>query len=193
MNKRNYLILAVLGLGLAIQLPMAKASQESDLLLDSEVSENAEKVCFCHNVNHEPHTICTADEALIQAHMDHVNGEVPGVEDELGECPEEEPSEETPLPTEDPLDPEDPQNPEDPEAPGDEGSEDVDGEDIPGKVDEFGDGAEIVDDYGAVNAGQPYFEGSGCTLNGPAAGGSQLIPWALLTLMFLSPLRKIRK
>ncbi len=50
-----------------------------------------EKVCFCHNINHNPVTICTAKPALIQAHLDHVNGEVPGVLDSLEECEEEAP------------------------------------------------------------------------------------------------------
>ncbi len=52
-----------------------------------EESHGQEKVCFCHNINHNPHTICTAKPALIHAHMRHVDGEVPGVQDSLGVCP----------------------------------------------------------------------------------------------------------
>jgi hypothetical protein len=41
-----------------------------------------QKVCFCHNVLHNPVTICTADQGLIQGHLGHVrNGE-----DTLGAC-----------------------------------------------------------------------------------------------------------
>ncbi|MCC6274012.1 MAG: DUF4114 domain-containing protein [Deltaproteobacteria bacterium] len=80
-----------------------------------EEGPGAKKVCFCHNVNHNPHTICTADEALINAHMAHVNGENPGVQDALGECEEEE----VHAPSEEPCDEEETPG-EDTEQPGDE-------------------------------------------------------------------------
>src|SRR5262245_19112543 len=41
-----------------------------------------ETVCFCHNVNHDPHTICTNDQGHIKGHTKHVNNG----EDTLGEC-----------------------------------------------------------------------------------------------------------
>ncbi|HSA60553.1 MAG TPA: hypothetical protein VLJ37_12810, partial [bacterium] len=39
-------------------------------------------VCYCHNVNHHPVTICTADRAFQMGHQNHVNNGV----DTLGEC-----------------------------------------------------------------------------------------------------------
>lgn len=40
------------------------------------------QICFCHNVNHNPHTICTSNQAVINGHTSHVrNGE-----DTLGIC-----------------------------------------------------------------------------------------------------------
>ena len=39
-------------------------------------------VCYCHNVNHHPHTVCTADRAFQQGHQNHVNNGI----DALGEC-----------------------------------------------------------------------------------------------------------
>lgn len=32
-----------------------------------------EQVCFCHNVNHNPHTICTSNQGQINGHTTHVN------------------------------------------------------------------------------------------------------------------------
>lgn len=53
------------------------------------------KVCFCHNVNHNPHTICTADIAKIKGHTFHVrNGE-----DSFGICPIQETEEPSPTNT----------------------------------------------------------------------------------------------
>jgi len=52
-----------------------------------------EKVCFCHNWKHNPHTICTAKPALIKAHMKHVREGF----DKLGRCPECPPAEECPT------------------------------------------------------------------------------------------------
>lgn len=40
------------------------------------------RVCFCHNVNNNPHTICTSNVGQIQGHMRHVNNG----EDYQGEC-----------------------------------------------------------------------------------------------------------
>ena len=55
--------------------------------------DNHVRVCFCHNVNHNPHTICTDDRGEIRGHSRHVrNGQ-----DTLGRC--ERP---TPTPTEEP-------------------------------------------------------------------------------------------
>ncbi|OGK55807.1 hypothetical protein A3J15_03855 [Candidatus Roizmanbacteria bacterium RIFCSPLOWO2_02_FULL_38_10] len=46
-------------------------------------AQEHETVCFCHNVLHNPVTICTDDDGLIQGHTAHVqNGS-----DILGECP----------------------------------------------------------------------------------------------------------
>lgn len=45
----------------------------------------ADNVCFCHNVNNNPHTICTDDAGLINGHTDHVNNGT----DTMGECPAE--------------------------------------------------------------------------------------------------------
>lgn len=43
---------------------------------------NNNQVCFCHNVNHNPHTICTSNQGLIQGHLRHTrNGE-----DTIGQC-----------------------------------------------------------------------------------------------------------
>ena len=54
---------------------------------------NHQEVCFCHNVNQNPHTICTDDQGEIRGHRRHVrNGQ-----DTFGEC--ERP---TPTPTEEP-------------------------------------------------------------------------------------------
>jgi hypothetical protein len=44
--------------------------------------EDKETVCFCHNINNNPVTICTDNEGLINGHMGHVeNGD-----DTLGIC-----------------------------------------------------------------------------------------------------------
>lgn len=60
--------------------------------------KGADNVCFCHNVNNNPITICTDDEGLINGHMSHVeNGD-----DTLGECSQETPTPTT-LPTEAPT------------------------------------------------------------------------------------------
>src|SRR5215831_7048334 len=75
MKKRLYLFLAALAMGLVFQTSQANAHPED--------SDGGEKVCFCHNIGHHPHTVCTSNQALINAHMAHVNGEVPGVQDAL--------------------------------------------------------------------------------------------------------------
>ena len=49
-------------------------------------------VCFCHNLAHNPHTICTNNEGLINGHMAHVESGF----DSLGECTVPTP---TPSPT----------------------------------------------------------------------------------------------
>lgn len=46
-----------------------------------------EEVCFCHNINNNPITVCTSTEGLINGHMGHVeNGS-----DTLGICAEDVP------------------------------------------------------------------------------------------------------
>jgi len=40
------------------------------------------EVCFCHNVNHNPHTICTSNQGEINGHSGHVNNG----SDTLGAC-----------------------------------------------------------------------------------------------------------
>lgn len=40
------------------------------------------EVCFCHNVNHNPHTICTDNQGKINGHNSHVNNG----EDTAGAC-----------------------------------------------------------------------------------------------------------
>ncbi len=138
MNKRNFLFMAALATGLFFQSIEAEARYGeippvSDAVLEDVPVEGDEgpsdKVCFCHNINHNPHTICTANQALIHAHMAHVDGEVPGVEDALGVCPgdevpgdEEEPGEET----------EEPCDEGEHEEPGDEGEEPADETEEPG-------------------------------------------------------------
>lgn len=68
-------IIAVLAtLGLILNIRVAEATREQHI-----------EVCFCHNVNHNPHTICTDDDGKINGHNNHVNNG----EDYLGECEEE--------------------------------------------------------------------------------------------------------
>jgi hypothetical protein len=58
------------------------------LVAKTSYSEAHTEVCFCHNVNHNPHTICTSNQGLINGHMNHVrNGE-----DTLGPCPQPSPT-----------------------------------------------------------------------------------------------------
>lgn len=136
MNQRSYLILAALTVGLFFQSFEAEARyreipQASDAVLEDLPVEEGEvpsdKVCFCHNVNHNPHTICTANQALINAHMAHVNGENPGVEDSLGVCPGDEVPGDEEVPGDDTDQPCDEDEQEEPgdvgEEPGDEGEE----------------------------------------------------------------------
>ena len=71
---------------------------------ETEAIENHQQVCFCHNVNRNPHTICTANQGYINGHLRHVrNGQ-----DTFGECtqpsPTPEPSESpSPSPTNTPI------------------------------------------------------------------------------------------
>lgn len=185
---------------------------------EEEDSPDPEKVCFCHNVNHNPHTICTADEALVNAHMAHVNGETPGVQDALGECEEEAP----PAPSEEPCDEEETPG-EETEQPSDDTEEPTDEGETPeipaeDKVEETPvdngetvsipeatkvDGFEADGEIAVDEAGSPfdypawYFEGSGnmgCALGGAGSGTTDLAPWALFAaVLMISPLRRIRK
>lgn len=89
MNKRSLLILAALALGL-VYLPKAQAFSHGDRIpsevSEVETAEESGKVCFCHNLDHHPHTICTSEEGLIHGHMLHVENEGPGIHDALGAC-----------------------------------------------------------------------------------------------------------
>ncbi|MDL1870811.1 hypothetical protein FBR05_01240 [Deltaproteobacteria bacterium PRO3] len=164
----------------------------------TDEARGQEKVCFCHNVNHNPHTICTANPALIQAHMDHVNGEVPGVMDSLGECESE------PDPSDVPDDGDDGEEGEgDPgeETPEDEGDtpEKENPDDSEGESGNAGDGdvpdnAQVLDDgeTGATGGGAlTFMEGSGCSLNPTATGsaGGALV-WGLMATL---PLWRMRR
>ena len=185
---------------------------------DEEEAPGPEKVCFCHNVNHNPHTICTSNEALIHAHMDHVNGETPGVQDALGECeeeaspaPSEEPAEEEETPGEDTEQPsEETEEPGDEEETPEEPTEEEVEETPAGqsetpsvpeatKVDGFEADGEIAVDEAGSPFDYPawYFEGSGnmgCSLGGGGNGTTDLAPWALFAaVLMISPLRRIRK
>lgn len=53
-----------------------------------------QEVCFCHNVLHNPHTICTSNQGRINGHLGHVNNGT----DTAGECPVSTPTA-TPTPT----------------------------------------------------------------------------------------------
>lgn len=71
------------------------------LIFWAAASANAvQQVCFCHNVNHNPHTICTSNQGQINGHLSHVNNG----EDNLGPCI---PPSISPTPTKD-LDENDP-------------------------------------------------------------------------------------
>jgi len=148
--------------------------------LQAQAEGEAEKVCFCHNINHNPHTICTANQALVNAHMDHVDGNVPGVLDSLGECTEEG---------------DDDGNVDD----DDDGDTGDDGDD--GTVDDGEDGdsndenAIDDDDFGSlpqigdgstgstVGSRGMLFEGSGCSLNRAAAQGADSWTWLALLMV----------
>src|SRR5690348_270020 len=45
-------------------------------------------VCFCHNLTHNPVTICTSNAGLINGHLAHVNSGT----DSLGVCPTKTPA-----------------------------------------------------------------------------------------------------
>ena len=169
---------------------------------EQEETEAQEKVCFCHNVNHDPHTVCTADEALIEAHMDHVYGEVPGVQDSLGTCEEEAPPEE-----DDEGDDEEDEEGDDGQD-GDDGDDDddQDADDEEGDDQEDGSQADDFKDDQFTAPGDSelpgegpaaFFEGSGgCTLNpGPATSSGLNWIWLtpLTTPLLLSLRRKTRR
>jgi len=159
-------------------------------------SDEDGKVCFCHNITHHPQTICTSDEGLINGHMKHVNGEVPGVQDTLGKCEVEA----TPTPTDEPSDG-------DATPPPVETDEPAEGTPLPNdnsdtgndttKVDGYEPASAIASDGVAAAVVNPqsgmFFEGSGggCSLAG-TAGGSDLAAWAFLvgTAMFSTLIRR---
>lgn len=61
-----------------------------------------QEVCYCHNVNNNPVTICTNESGKKQGHDGHVNNGT----DTIGACREEDPTEEpTEEPTTAPTDP----------------------------------------------------------------------------------------
>lgn len=154
----------------------------------TDEARGQEKVCFCHNVNHNPHTICTANPALIQAHMDHVNGEVPGVMDSLGECEGE------PDPSDTPNDGEEGEGEPGEETPEDEGDtpEEENPDDLEDESGDAGDGevpdnAQVLDDGeigGAGGGALTYMEGSGCSLNPTATGSAAgALAWGLMATL----------
>lgn len=236
MKIRSLLILAALIMGLNYQTKAQAhtieernsdcSSQVTEVTTDDSVTPEQEipqgdtpsetpgdedgKVCFCHNVTHHPHTICTSDEGLINGHMKHVNGEVPGVVDTLGPCEVEASPSPTPEPTDEPGDVGQPGDEGDQgDQPGDVGQEPGGNGDQPGDVgQEPGDDnhdTTKVDGYepvSAIEAGNPnsaarnaqsdmIFEGSGCSLAGTAASGD-LAGWTMLagTMMFSTIIRR---
>lgn len=60
-----------------LQFPVIGYASECKL-----TAKPKEKVCFCHNIKHNPHTICTSNEGLINGHYKHVKEG----DDYLGEC-----------------------------------------------------------------------------------------------------------
>jgi len=168
---------------------------------------NPDKVCFCHNITHNPVTLCTSQQGLINGHMKHVNGEVPDVEDSLGECPDETPvvdcdvenlpddspcyvdDEEEPAPSEQPT--EDDEQP----VPSDTPAED-DGEPAVEQNPPADQGSTPIDPFDAQDladqvtgdgiAGTPFdpllFEGSGCQLNA-AAGSESAALWVVMAIL----------
>jgi len=188
------------------QIPVNETPEEE---APEEQPSEQEKVCFCHNLTHNPHTICTANEALINAHMDHVNGEVPGVEDALGECgPEELPpaeqnpgeEEETPAveqPGDDPADetekPSDDGQPEDDEANPEETPEDsfepthVPGEDFIVKDGDIDENTPLDPATGPL-ATAWYLEGTGMGCSLSASGGESSIHWVFTAALAALPI-----
>lgn len=74
-------------LSILISLLSLSAYADCKTSLNSKKKEEIEKVCFCHNVEHNPHTICTDNQGLINGHYAHVNNGT----DYLGECVEDPP------------------------------------------------------------------------------------------------------
>lgn len=162
-------------LALPILFPLSLQAKTND-------DPGQEKVCFCHNITHNPHTICTANPALIQAHMDHVNGEVPGVEDSLGACESE------PDPSDVPDEGEEGEENEDPSdggenPPEEDGNTDSDPKDTTTE-DNTPENTQILDEGGTGSTGGAalsYMEGSGCSMTPAATGGSSsALTWALM-------------
>ncbi|MFO1463399.1 MAG: hypothetical protein U1F66_06450 [bacterium] len=205
-NLHRWLLLSFL-----LLLPLSLEAKTDD-------DPGPEKVCFCHNTNHNPHTICTANQALINAHMDHVNGEVPGVQDSLGECESE------PNPTDNPndgndgegdgeIDDGDPPAETPPPDDGDDVDDEQPGEATPAPSEEGNDpgsshptpkdqgsvGGEVAGgegfqdngNSGSAGTASAAMEGSGCSLNVAASGApGSALAWALLAAV---PLWRTRR
>ena len=60
------------------------------------IAQNNQRVCFCHNVNNNPHTVCTSNQGEIRGHRNHVNNG----NDTRGRC-----AEPSPTPTSTPEEP----------------------------------------------------------------------------------------
>ena len=98
----NSNLIKVFFVGLALLILLIAVSTVS-------AGKNQEKVCFCHNVNRNPHTICTSNKGKIKGHTKHVKNGT----DYVGRCktdstpspsPTVSPSpSETPEPTENPT------------------------------------------------------------------------------------------
>lgn len=71
---------SLLGIAIAVLFMASSDSHAAKPTFPTEPPP--ETVCYCHNVNHNPHTICTADRALQMGHTNHVNNGI----DTLGEC-----------------------------------------------------------------------------------------------------------
>lgn len=237
MKTRSLLILAALVVGLSYQTK-AQAhtieernsdcpSQVTEVTTDGSVTPEQEvpegdtpsetpgdedgKVCFCHNVTHHPHTICTSDEGLINGHMKHVNGEVPGVVDTLGPCEVEASPSPTPEPTDAPDDVDQPWDDGDQgdqpgdvdQQPGDEGEQPGDAGQEPGNDTQDNNKVDGFEPVSAIQAGNTptdaanndqsgiFFEGSGCSLAG-VAGNVDIAGWTMLagTMMFSTIIRR---
>ncbi len=79
MTKKQLVILLIISLAI-----ITLAIVFSNILAGKVFAGNTyhETVCFCHNVNNNPHTICTDNQGEINGHQTHVNNG----QDYVGEC-----------------------------------------------------------------------------------------------------------